>query len=71
MRIDILGLELDQAKAVLAGEGIEPFVTLTSAPKRRGETAGVFRVIHAADDGKNLTVARFLDPIADQKQENG
>lgn len=71
MRIDILGLELDQALAVLSKEGIDSGITVTSAPRRRGETGGKLRVVYASDDGKRLTAARFLDPIADAVQENG
>ena len=71
MRTDVLGLELDRALAALALEGIEPQVTLTSAPRRREETGGVLRVVYASGDGRRLTAARFLDPIAEQKKENG
>ena len=71
MRVDLLGLELNQALAVLAHEGIEPAVTTTCAPKRRDETRGLLRVVWASDDGERLTVSRFLDPIADGTQENG
>ena len=71
MRIDILGLELDQALAVLSQEGVVSEVTVTSAPRRRDETGGKLRVVYASDDGKRLTAARFLDPIADAVQENG
>ena len=71
MRDDLMGLELKSALGVLLGEGIEPQVTLTSAPKRREETGGVLRVVYASDDGRRLTVSRFLDPIADCTQKNG
>ena len=72
MRIDLLGLELHAAKAVLAGEGISPEITVTHAPKRADETRGVLRVVFASDDGTKLTAARFLDPIAegDRKTDN-
>ena len=65
MRIDLLGLQLDAAKAVLAGEGISPVITVTHAPKRADETRGILRVVYASDDGAALTVARFLDPLAE------
>ena len=71
MRTDVLGLELDRALAALAREGIEPQVTLTSAPRRREETGGVLRVVYASGDGRQLTVARFLDPVEEKKKENG
>ena len=71
MRDDLMGLELEGALAALGSEGIEPQVTLTSAPKRREESGGVLRVVYASDDGRRLTVSRFLDPIADRTQENG
>ena len=71
MRIDILGLELDQALAMLEKEGVRSEVTITSAPRRREETGGKLRVIYASDDGVRLTAARFLDPIADAKAEIG
>ena len=70
MRIDLLGLELDQALSVLGGEGIEPQVTSTCAPRRREEARGTLRVVYASDDGKRLTVSGFVDPIADGTQEN-
>ena len=65
MRIDLLGLDIDAAQAMLAGEGISPQITLTSAPKRAEETRGVLRVVFASDDGAQLTVARFLDPLTE------
>lgn len=68
MRVDLLGLALDDALRVLAGEGIEPQVTLTNAPRRAQETRGMLRVVCASDDGTRLSAARFLDPIADQAQ---
>ena len=66
-----MGLELEGALCALRAEGIEPQVTLTSAPKRREETGGVLRIVYASDDGRRLTVSRFLDPIAEHVQENG
>ncbi|MBQ2834464.1 MAG: hypothetical protein IJE71_07625 [Clostridia bacterium] len=71
MRIDLLGLRLDDALAVLEGEGIVPRVMLTSAPRRREETRGVLRVVYASDSGSELTAARFLDPLAEEKEETG
>ena len=71
MRIDILGLELDRALAILEQEGVCSEVTITSAPRRRSETGGTLRVVYASDDGRRLTAARFLDPIADAEKENG
>ena len=65
MRDDLMGLELDCALELLKGEGVSPEITQTDAPKRRNETGGVLRVVYASDDGKRLTVARFLDPIAE------
>ena len=69
MRIDILGLELDQALALLQAQGVHSEVTITSAPRRREETAGTLRVVYASDDGTRLIAARFLDPIADAQQD--
>ena len=71
MRIDILGLELDQALAMLEKEGVRSEVTITSAPRRREETGGKLRVVYASDDGIRLTAARFLDPIADAEKDIG
>ena len=68
MREDLLGLELERARAVLAREGIQPRVILTSAPRRA--PGGVLRVIHAADDGSVLTAAGFFDPVADGGKES-
>ena len=65
MRIDLLGLELDQALALLALEGIQPEVTVTSSPRRKDESACTMRVVYACDDGSALTVSGFMDPIAD------
>ena len=71
MRDDLLGLQLERALDVLKAEGISASVTQTCAPKRADETRGVLRVVYASGDGKRLTVARFLDPIADGQQVNG
>ena len=70
MRHDLLGLELSMALAMLAGEGVAPQVTITRAPKRQDETNCMLRVVYASDDGKELTVSAFVDPIADGVQEN-
>lgn len=69
MREDLLGLTLEQALALLAPAGIEPQVTVTSAPRREREAGGVARVVYAPDSGAPLTVAYFLDPLSDSKQE--
>ena len=71
MRIDLLGLDIDAAQAMLAGEEISPQITLTSAPKRTEETRGVLRVVFASDDGAQLTVARFLDPLDEGEGNTG
>ena len=71
MRTDLLGLPLEQALRVLAGEGVEPQVTVTNAPRRASETRGMLRVVFASDDGAKLTAARFLDPIEENQEENG
>ena len=65
MRLNLLGLELEAAQAMLAQEGVRPQVSVTGAPRRQGETRGVLRVVAASDDGARLTVARFLDPLSD------
>ena len=64
MRLDLLGLDLEAARAVLSQEGVCPQVCVTSAPRRQGETRGVLRVVYASQDGARLTVARFLDPLS-------
>ena len=64
MRLNLLGLTLDEARALLAQEGVCPQVRVTSAPRRREETRGVLRVVDASQDGARLTVARFLDPLS-------
>ena len=69
MRIDLLGLELEQALALLAGEGIEPQVTATRSPRRKDESNCRMRVVYASDDGCQLTVSGFMDPIAEGLQE--
>lgn len=69
MRIDLLGLGLDQAMAVLEREGIVPQVTTTCAPRHRDDVRGALRVVYASDDGSRLTVSGFVDPIADGAQE--
>ena len=63
MRLDLLGLDLEAARAVLSQEGVCPQVCVTSAPRRQEETRGVLRVVYAAQNGARLTVARFLDPL--------
>lgn len=69
MRDDLLGLPLERALETLHAEGIVPEITRTSAPRRGEEARGVLRVVYASDDGGRLTVAGFLDPIADGQQE--
>ena len=71
MRHDLLGLELAMACAVLQGEGIDPEITVTRAPKRQDDAGCRMRVVYASDDGKQLTVSGFVDPIADGLKENG
>ena len=63
MRLNLLGLTLDEARALLTQEGVCPQVRVTSAPRRTEEARGTFRVVHASEDGTQLTVARFLDPL--------
>ena len=63
MRLDLLGLDLEAARAVLSQEGVCPQVCVTSAPRRQEETRGVLRVVYASQNGARLTVARFLDPL--------
>ena len=69
MRKDLLGLPLGLALERLSAEGIAPQVKETFAPRRRDETRGGMRVVYASDDGASLTVSRFIDPIADSRQE--
>ena len=69
MRIDLLGLELEQALAMLECEGIAPQVTATRSPRRKDEAGCIMRVVYASDDGSALTVSGFMDPIADSLQE--
>ena len=71
MRHDLLGLELSMAQAVLQSEGIDPEITVTRSPRRQEDEGCTMRVVYASDDGKQLTVSNFVDPIADGLQENG
>ena len=71
MRHDLLGLELSMALAVLKSEGVAPQVTTTRAPKRVEDAHCTLRVVYASDDGRELTVSPFVDPIAESLQENG
>ncbi|MBQ7784656.1 MAG: hypothetical protein IJ381_00710 [Clostridia bacterium] len=71
MRHYLLGLELSMALAMLKSEGVEPQVTVTRAPKRQDDANCTMRVVYASDDGKELTVSAFVDPIAEGLQENG
>ena len=71
MRLNLLGLDVCKAQEILEKEGISPELTLTSAPKRQDETHGTLRVVYASDDGRRLTVARFLDPLAADADRNG
>ncbi|MBQ7887443.1 MAG: hypothetical protein IJ313_11195 [Clostridia bacterium] len=59
------------ACAILEGEGIAAQVTTTRAPKRQDDARGTLRVVYASDDGSQLTVSAFVDPIAEGRQENG
>ncbi len=70
MRESLLGLRLPDAVETLRREGIDPQVTLTAAPRRREAQEGELRVVYASDDGRRLTAARFLNPIAFRRQEN-
>ncbi len=70
MRTDLLGLPLEHALGVLKGEGIDPQVTVTNAPRRANEMRGMLRVVFASDNGAQLTAARFLDPVKEDKEEN-
>ena len=63
MRTELLGLALDDAKALLLKEGICPQVRVTSAPRRENGAEGTLRVVYASDDGRSLTVASFLSPL--------
>ena len=71
MRIDLLGLDVEKAQAILAAQGVRPQITVTSAPKRLEQTRGTLRVVHASDDGTQLTVARFLDPLSEAERKTG
>ena len=70
MRESLLGLRLPDAVETLRRVGIDPQVTLTAAPRRREAQEGELRVVYASDDGRRLTAARFLNPIAFRGQEN-
>ena len=70
MRESLLGLRLPDAVETLRREGIDPQVTLTAEPRRREAQEGELRVVYASDDGRRLTAARFLNPIAFRGQEN-
>ena len=71
MRHDLLGLELSMAQAVLQSEGIDPRITVTRSPRRQDDAGCAMRVVYASDDGKQLIVSNFVDPIADSVRENG
>lgn len=71
MRHDLLGLELSIAQAMLQSEGVDPEITVTRSPRRQDDTGCTMRVVYASDDGKQLTVSNFVDPIADGLLENG
>ena len=71
MRHDLLGLELSMAQAMLQSKGIDPEITVTRSPRRQDDTGCTMRVVYASDDGKQLTVSNFVDPIADGLLENG
>ncbi len=64
MRTELLGLELTKVLEMLSGEGIQPQVTVTAAPKK-ADREGVLRVVFASDDGRRLIVSRFVDPVAE------
>lgn len=69
MREALLGLPLELAQQRLLAEGITPRVSVTAAPRRQQEQGGMLRVVHASDDGTELTAARFFDPICTAGQE--
>ncbi len=67
MRTALLGLDLAQATRLLQEQGITPQVTVTAAP-RGADREGTLRVVFASDDGAALIAARFVDPIAQEKE---
>ena len=67
---ELLGLPLETALFRLREMGIEPQITVTSAPKRRESEAGGLRVVRISQDGTKLTAAWFLNPLEDGQQEN-
>ena len=44
--------------------GLELSLVQTRSPRRTGEE-GVLRVVYASQDGKKLTVCRFVDPLSE------
>lgn len=64
MNTQLLGLEFSLALSELARQGVEPVVVQTRSPRRTGEE-GVLRVVYASQDGKKLTVCRFVDPLSE------
>ena len=62
MRIELLGLELERAVALLSAQGVTPRVRVTRAPKDARE-GGALRVVYASDDGRELVAAAFHEPL--------
>ena len=65
MRTELLGLELDQALALLRAEGKNPAVRETRSPRRREQEGGTLRVVSVKED--EVLVSRFFDPISNSQ----
>lgn len=66
---ELLGLSLETALLRLGEMGITPQVDVTCAPRRREDARGELRVVRIAQDGAQLTAARFINPLAEGRQE--
>ena len=64
--MNVLGLPLAEAMALLSREGLCPLVERTAG--RREAAEGTERVVRISGDGRRLTVARFPDGIREEEE---
>lgn len=64
--MNLRGLPLESALAVLKEKGIEPEIIRTAGFREAAD--GTERVIRIQEDGRRLTVARFPDMVKGKEQ---
>jgi len=65
--LTVLGLTLDEAIRRLRGQGVEPAVVVSRAP-RRAEGLGALRVVQVKEGGRELTACAFMDKVKETSE---